>query len=70
MSFPELDAVLPIIVRSIIMTLEVEIHVPPPLPLQEPKIAVLLEIELYMTVTVEPIMYAPPPWVASGGAYK
>ena len=32
--------------------------------------ALLLEIELYMTVTVEPVMYAPPPWVASGGAYK
>ena len=29
--------------------------------------ALLLEIELYMTVTVEPVMYAPPPWVASGG---
>ena len=32
--------------------------------------ALLLKIELYMTVTVEPVTYAPPPWVASGGAYK
>ena len=29
--------------------------------------ALLLEIELYMTVTDEEYMYAPPPWVASGG---
>ena len=29
--------------------------------------ALLFEIELCRTVTVEPVMYAPPPWVASGG---
>ena len=32
--------------------------------------ALLLEIELSMTVTLESIMYAPPPWVPRWGAIQ